>query len=110
MITSQENTSMSATGTGTRQSDAGYDRMGRSGSSEAEQHAEGPVARTIEQQTAKLPSDLFLWAAGGAMGVSAFFELTGHEDKSRFFGQWVASLLLFGVYNKLVKVQGSDRV
>lgn len=25
-------------------------------------HAEGPIARTLEQQTAKLPSDLFLWA------------------------------------------------
>jgi hypothetical protein len=27
------------------------------------EHAEGTVARTIEQQTAKLPSDFFLWAA-----------------------------------------------
>lgn len=76
----------------------------------AEEHAEGAVARTIEQQTAKLPSDLFLWAAVGGMGVSAIMEFTGHKDKSRFFGQWVAPLLLFGVYNKLVKTQGSDRV
>ena len=27
------------------------------------QHKEGKVARAIEEQTAKLPSDLFLWAA-----------------------------------------------
>lgn len=72
-------------------------------------HAEGTVARTIEQQTAKLPSDLFLWAAVGSMGVSAALELSGHKNKSRFIGQWVAPLLLFGVYNKLVKVHGSDR-
>lgn len=75
----------------------------------AEEHAEGTIAKTIEQQTAKLPSDVFLWAALGGMGVSAVLELTGHKDKSRFFGQWVAPFLLFGLYNKVVKVQGSDR-
>ena len=78
--------------------------------SKAVQHSEGAVARSIEQQTAKLPSDTFLWAAVGAMGVSAIMEFTGAKDKSRFFGQWVAPLLLFGVYNKLVKVHGSDRL
>jgi len=84
------------------------DRQGNQ--STAEQHTEGMVARTIEEQTAKLPSDTFLWAAVGAMGVSAIMEFTGAKNKSRFFGQWVAPLLLFGVYNKLVKTQGSDRL
>ncbi len=79
-------------------------------SPEAASHTEGPVARTIEQQTAKLPSDVFLWAAMGAIGVSAFLEFTGNEEKSRFVGQWVSPFLLFGVYNKLVKVAGSDRL
>lgn len=69
---------------------------------------EGPVAKALEEQTAKLPSDLFLWAAVGSMGVSAILELTGAKDKSRFIGQWVAPFLLFGVYNKLVKQNGSD--
>lgn len=78
--------------------------------SEAQRHSEGVVARTIEEQTAKLPSDTFLWSAVAAMAVSAFFEFTGGKDKSRFVGQWVAPLLLFGVYNKLVKQRGSDRV
>ena len=77
---------------------------------EATEQTEGKVARTIEKETAKLPSDLFLWAAVGAMGVSACLHLTGQEDKSRFIGQWVAPFLLFGVYNKLVKVAGSDRL
>lgn len=77
---------------------------------EAAQHTEGVVARTIEKQTAKLPSDIFLWAAFGAIGVSAYLEFTGNEEKSRFVGQWVAPFLLLGVYNKLVKVAGSDRL
>ncbi|MFN2500583.1 MAG: hypothetical protein ABR530_01055 [Pyrinomonadaceae bacterium] len=77
---------------------------------EPQRHSEGVIARTIEEQTAKLPSDTFLWAAVGAMAASAIFEFSGAKDKSRFVGQWVAPFLLFGVYNKLVKTQGSDRV
>ena len=71
---------------------------------------EGTVARAIEQQTAKLPSDLFLWGAFGAIAVSAIFEFTGNHDKSRFVGQWVAPIMLMGVYNKIVKTQGSDQL
>jgi hypothetical protein len=77
---------------------------------EATQQTEGTVARTIEQQTAKLPSDLFLWAAAGSIGVSLLLQLTGNKEKSHFVGQWVAPFLLLGVYNKIVKVAGSDRL
>jgi len=73
------------------------------------EHSEGTVARTIEQQTAKLPSDTFLWAAVGAMGASAVLKVMGKNHASLFVGDWVAPLLLFGVYNKIVKTQGSDR-
>lgn len=91
--------------------DAGTGKFGSgAGMSKAEEHTEGVVARTIEEQTAKLPSDTFLWAAIGAMGASAIAEFAGHRDKSRFFGQWVAPLLLLGVYNKLVKLHGSDQL
>jgi hypothetical protein len=75
----------------------------------AEQHQEGPLAKTIEQQTAKLPSDTFLWAALGSMGVSAVLQMMGKKQASLFVGDWVAPFLLFGVYNKIVKLQGSDK-
>ena len=39
------------------------------------QKSEGPLAKAIEEQTAKLPSDIFLWAALGAMGVSLTLKL-----------------------------------
>ena len=77
---------------------------------EARQHSEGVVARTIEQQTAKLPSDVFLWAALGSMGMALFLRLSGDKDAGLFVGQWAAPFLTLGVYNKLVKVAGSDRV
>ena len=71
-------------------------------------HREGLVARAIEQQTAKMPSDFWLWGAFGSMGLSAFFKLTGQEKHANFVGLWAPTLLIFGIYNKLVKLQGSD--
>ena len=74
-----------------------------------ESQSEGQVAKAIEQQTAKLPSDTFLWLAVGAMATSATLQLMGNKSVSLFIGQWAPSFLLFGVYNKLVKQLGSDR-
>ena len=72
------------------------------------EHGEGQVARTIEEQTAKLPSDTFLWAAIGSMAMSAALQLVGNQKTSLFVGQWAPSFLLLGLYNKIVKVAGSD--
>jgi hypothetical protein len=72
------------------------------------EHREGPVARSIEQQTAKLPSDLFLWAAVGSIGLSLILQMMDKKENSTFVGQWAPTLLILGLYNKLVKLQGSD--
>ncbi|UFH56288.1 hypothetical protein [Spirosoma sp. KNUC1025] len=80
----------------------------KSSDSSNPEHKEGPVAKAIEQQTAKLPSDLFLWAALASMGVSAYLQATSDRKTSLFVGQWAAPFLLLGLYNKLVKVEGSD--
>jgi hypothetical protein len=72
------------------------------------QHREGSVAKGIEEQTAKLPSDTFLWASIAAMGVSLTLKLMGKKHTALFVGQWAAPMLLFGVYNKIVKTQGHD--
>jgi hypothetical protein len=71
-------------------------------------HKEGPVAEAIEQQTAKLPSDTFLWTSVGLMGVSLALQIGGKRHASLFFGQWAISLLIMGLYNKVVKVEGHD--
>jgi hypothetical protein len=71
-------------------------------------HREGSVARGIEQQTAKMPSDYWLWAAFGSIGLSAVFKMTGQEKHANFVGLWAPTLLIFGIYNKLVKLKGSD--
>lgn len=72
-------------------------------------HSEGKVAKAIEQQTAKLPSDLFLWAGLGCVGLSALIRLVGLRSFGQFIGQLGAPILIMGLYNKLVKTHGSDK-
>lgn len=70
---------------------------------------EGPVATAIEEQTAKLPSDTFLWASFGIMAVSLGLKIFKRDEASQFIGMWAHSFLLFGIYNKLVKQLGHDK-
>ncbi len=77
---------------------------------EAQSHAEGRVAKAIENQTAKLPSDTFLWLALGSIGASLGLQVMGKKETSNFIGQWAPTLLILGLYDKIVKVAGSDRV
>ena len=72
------------------------------------EHEEGVVARTIEEQTAKLPSDTFLWLAGGSIATSLTLKMMGRDHEALFVGQWAPTFLILGLYNKLVKLMGSD--
>ena len=69
---------------------------------------EGRTARTIEQRTAALPSDLFLWAAGGSIIISLLLRMMGRTDDANFVGHWSPTFLVLGLYNKVVKLLGSD--
>jgi len=73
------------------------------------EHKEGPVATAIEEQTAKLPSDTFLWAAIGSMAASLTLKAFSKNHTALFVGQWAAPFLLLGIYNKLVKLEGHDK-
>ena len=73
---------------------------------------EGPVARAIESKTSRLPSDVWLWGSLASMAVSLGPQLSGNRKTkhvSNFIGQWAPTLLILGLYNKLVKVAGHDR-
>jgi len=77
---------------------------------DAQRHSEGVVARNIEEYTARLPSDVFLWAGGASIVASATLHLLGRKEDAQFVGHWAPTFLILGLYNKLVKVAGSDRV
>ena len=72
------------------------------------QFPEGKSATAIEQQTAKLPSDVFLYAAGGSIAASLTLKMIGRDEDALFVGQWAPAFLLLGIYNKLVKLFGTD--
>jgi hypothetical protein len=84
-------------------------RPADSDNAQQSEHSEGTIARMIEDQTAKMPSDLFLWAALGAIGGSLWLQACGKQHESLFVGQWAPTFLILGLYNKLVKVAGSDQ-
>lgn len=72
------------------------------------EHREGKVATAIEQQTAKIPSDVFLWASIGSMAASLTLKILKQDETALFVGQWAPSFLLLGIYNKIVKLEGHD--
>jgi hypothetical protein len=69
---------------------------------------EGPVAKAIETQTAKLPSDLFLWTAAGFWISSLVLHSVGRKHAALMVGQCITPVLVMGLYDKLVKLQGHD--
>ena len=70
---------------------------------------EDATTKAIEQQTKKIPSDVFLVTAIGAMAMSLTLKLFGRKKDAMFVGQWVAPILIVGVYNKLVKQEDSKK-
>ena len=72
-------------------------------------HREGEATKKIEDETAKLPSGLFLSLALGSMALSLTLKLMGKNHDALFVGQWAAPFLLLGTYNKIVKTEGHDQ-
>jgi hypothetical protein len=70
---------------------------------------EGKVAKAIESQTSRLPSDLFLWTSLASMAAALTFKILRKDHDALFVGQWAAPFLLLGIYNKIVKEQGHDK-
>jgi hypothetical protein len=71
-------------------------------------HKEGEIAKTIEKETSKIPSDLFLWSALALTATSIILHACKQKHASLLVGQWAAPLLIMGLYNKVVKQSGHD--
>lgn len=70
---------------------------------------EDQFTRKTESYTAAIPSSGYLAAALGAIGLSLLFELAGRANWGNFIAQWVPTCLVFGLYDKLVKLDGHDQ-
>jgi hypothetical protein len=69
---------------------------------------EDQVTAAIEKFTAQVPSSVYLAAALASMAVSVTYKIAKKEHMALFIGQWAAPFLILGIYNKLVKIHGSD--
>jgi hypothetical protein len=69
---------------------------------------EDQVPAAIEKCTSQVPSSVYLALALTSMAVSLGLHAAKKEHQSLFIGQWAAPFLLLGIYNKLVKIHGSD--
>jgi hypothetical protein len=69
---------------------------------------EDRVTGALESQTSKIPSSGYLGAAIGSMAASAVLKGLGKDEWALFVGQRAPAFLIMGVYNKMVKQQGSD--
>jgi hypothetical protein len=61
------------------------------------------MARAIETQTAQLPSDTFLWASLGAIGVSLVLQSLGKKEESLFVGNGLPRSSSWGCTIRLSK-------
>ena len=72
------------------------------------EHEEGQLTKLVEQYTSQVPSGFYLTLAFGSMGLSLALRLKDRERDALFVGQWVMAFMMMGLYNKMVKLQGSD--
>ncbi|HEV7620907.1 MAG TPA: Ycf66 family protein [Flavisolibacter sp.] len=72
------------------------------------EHTEGPIAKAIEKETSKLPSDLFLWGGLGLLAGSVLMFSLKQKHGALLLGQFGAPILIMGLYNKTVKQSGHD--
>jgi len=70
---------------------------------------EGQATKQIEKVTAAVPSTTWLIAAGASIVGALALKLSGRHTTANFVGQWAPTFLLLGLYNKIVKVMGSER-
>ena len=66
---------------------------------------EDKVTTAVERQTAKIPSIGFLGLAVGSMAASLGFLLADKKHIANFIGQWAPTILIMGLYNKVVKIE-----
>jgi hypothetical protein len=69
---------------------------------------EDQITAAIEKVTSQVPSSIYLAAALTSMIASLSFRAAKKPDTALFIGQWAAPFLILGIYNKLVKIHGSD--
>lgn len=75
----------------------------------AKSRNEGRFTRRLEHLTAALPSSTWLALAAASLAGAIGLRIARKNHTAILVGQFAPTFLLVGVYNKLVKLSGSDR-
>lgn len=59
----------------------------------------------VQSQIRKIPSETFLWLAGGSIIGSLTLKLMGRERDALFVGQWAPTFAILGVFDKILKLR-----
>ena len=59
------------------------------------------ASHLIEDATTQVPSDTFMWLAGGSIAASLTLKLLGRDRDALFVGQWAPTFVALGIYNKV---------
>ena len=58
------------------------------------------ASHLIEDATTSVPSDTFMWLAGGSIAAALTLKLMGRDRDALFVGQWAPTFVALGIYNK----------
>jgi hypothetical protein len=72
------------------------------------EHREGEITKAIEHYTSQVSSGTYLSLAAGSIGLSLALRALNMKDAANFVGHWAPTILILGLYNKIVKLEGSE--
>ncbi len=61
------------------------------------------MSASIDKQTESLPSDVFLWAAIGALALSLMYDMSGKKEQGSSIRKWLPTLVTLGSYNRMLQ-------
>ena len=64
---------------------------------------ETDAGHLIEDMTTKVPSDTFMWLAGGSIIASLTLKMMGRDRDALFVGQWAPSFIAMAIYDKVAR-------
>jgi hypothetical protein len=77
-------------------------------------HRGAEMIKKIGQATSAIPPATWLVLGGGAVVGAAVLKVVGRDASANFVGHWAPTLLMLGLYHKMVKmmecVQKGDRI
>lgn len=64
---------------------------------------ESDLVKRIEKRAENIPASYFLTAAAASVAIALALAFSRKKQWAGFVGQWVPTILLLGIYNKILR-------